>query len=187
MSISVTPDLLPEVEAFLGQGPLPGWIGGQRAESSQFQEIRGVFQDFRNREGEPQQVAEALVVALEDLPYVADAMTVSELTSGPAADSFAVLMRNSYHPSRWIGGVGSQGSGVVFRWAEGLYPSTSRRGTGHGTPYYYDRHVPLIFYGSGVDAGTSTESVRTVDIAPTLAWLAGVAAPTDLDGRPLFN
>jgi hypothetical protein len=127
------------------------------------------------------------VAALEELPFVADALTVSELTTGPPDDSFAGLIRNSYHPSRWIGGSGSQGSGVVFRWAEAIYPSTSRRGTGHGTPYFYDRHVPLVFYGTGVEPGVAGAPVRTVDIAPTLAWLAGVAVPTDLDGRPLFE
>ncbi len=62
------------------------------------------------------------------------------------------------------------------------FPSTSARGTGHGTPYYFDRYVPLIFYGTGVKAGVSHYPVRTVDIAPTLAELAGIGTPSDLDG-----
>ena len=114
-------------------------------------------------------------------------MTCLELTTPPPADSFAVLMRNSYHPDRWIGGSGSQGSGVVFRFVEGYYPDPRTRGTGHGTPYYYDRHVPLIFFGAGVEAGVSPDPVRSVDIAPTLAGLAGIATPPDLDGQPLLR
>lgn len=161
--------------------------GGQRATSEQFGILRQTFLSFRDREGESGQVADSLVAALEELPFVADAMTLSELTTGAPADSFADFMRNSYHPARWIGGSGSQGSGVVFRWVEALYPSTARLGTGHGTPYYYDRYVPLIFYGAGVESGASTEAVRSVDIAPTLARLGGIATPPDLDGRPILE
>lgn len=55
----------------------------------------------------------------------------------------------------------------------------------HGSPYYYDRHVPIIFMGRRVPAGASEEPVSTVDVAPTLARLAGIEAPNDLDGRVL--
>lgn len=158
-----------------------------RATSEDFALLRQTFQTFREAEGDPQEVADSLAATLERLPFVADALSVLELTTPPPADSFVVLMRNSYHSDRWVGGSGSQGSGVVFRFVEGYYPSTSARGTGHGTPYYYDRHVPLIFYGAGVKAGVSHDPVMTVDIAPTLAGLAGIGTPFDLDGRPLFR
>ena len=171
---------IPEYLVELGQE-------GSRATSDHFRALRNTFQAFRDQAGDPMDVADALVDALEQYPFVGDALTVTELTSGTAADSFVVLMRNSYNPSRWIGGYGSQGSDVVFRFAENYYPSSSLRGTGHGSPYYYDRHVPLIFLGVGVEAGASSESVRTVDIAPTLARLARITAPPDLDGRPLFE
>ena len=96
-------------------------------------------------------------------------------------------MRNSYHPDRWLPQSGSQGSDVLVRFVEAHYVSSSARGTGHGTPYYYDRHVPLVFFGPGVDPGISVEPVRSVDIAPTLAALADIETPSDLDGQPLFR
>ena len=52
----------------------------------------------------------------------------------------------------------------------------------HGSPYDYDSHVPLIFYGAGVKPGRHTEFVRTVDLAPTLAAIAGVKPTERLDG-----
>ncbi|MFC1574800.1 hypothetical protein ACFL3Z_01845 [Gemmatimonadota bacterium] len=158
-----------------------------RASRDQFTALRNTFERFQEAEGDPLHVADSLVTALEALPFIGDALTVSDLTSGPPADSFAVFMRNSYHPDRWTGGYGSQGSGVLFRFVEGFFPSTSPQGSGHGNPYHYDRHVPLIFYGAGVESGISMEAVRTVDIAPTLARLAGIPVPSDLDGQPLLQ
>jgi hypothetical protein len=52
----------------------------------------------------------------------------------------------------------------------------------HGSPRDYDSHVPLIFYGAGVRPGRYTEFVRTVDLAPTLAAIAGVKPTERLDG-----
>jgi hypothetical protein len=55
----------------------------------------------------------------------------------------------------------------------------------HGSPYDYDAHVPLVFYGAGVRAGTYDEFARSVDIAATLAAIVGVKPLEALDGVPL--
>jgi predicted AlkP superfamily pyrophosphatase or phosphodiesterase len=52
----------------------------------------------------------------------------------------------------------------------------------HGSPYDYDSNVPLVFYGAGVKPGKHGEFVRTVDLAPTLAALAGVKPTQAIDG-----
>ena len=52
----------------------------------------------------------------------------------------------------------------------------------HGSPYDYDAHVPLIFYGPWFRTGRYDEPVKTVDIAPTLATVAGVKPTERLDG-----
>jgi arylsulfatase A-like enzyme len=56
----------------------------------------------------------------------------------------------------------------------------------HGSPYELDRMVPLLFMGPGVTPGLSDLQARTVDVAPTLARLAGIPFPDGLDGRPLL-
>jgi Type I phosphodiesterase / nucleotide pyrophosphatase len=51
---------------------------------------------------------------------------------------------------------------------------TRDTGTGHGTPYYYDQHVPLLLMGLGIQAGEYFERVTPADIAPTLAAICGI-------------
>jgi predicted AlkP superfamily pyrophosphatase or phosphodiesterase len=46
------------------------------------------------------------------------------------------------------------------------YPST---GTSHGTPYSYDTHVPLIFYGWNIPKGETADRKVITEIAPTLS------------------
>jgi predicted AlkP superfamily pyrophosphatase or phosphodiesterase len=58
-------------------------------------------------------------------------------------------------------------------------------GTSHGSPYLYDRAVPLLLHGPGVAPGHISGPAGPVDIAPTLARLIGLAVPPDLDGRDL--
>jgi predicted AlkP superfamily pyrophosphatase or phosphodiesterase len=52
----------------------------------------------------------------------------------------------------------------------------------HGSPYDYDSHVPLIFFGPWFAPGRYPEFVRTVDLAPTLAAVAGVKPAERIDG-----
>jgi predicted AlkP superfamily pyrophosphatase or phosphodiesterase len=57
-------------------------------------------------------------------------------------------------------------------------------GTGHGTPYYYDQHVPLFLMGWGIQPGDYFGRVTPADIAPTLAELCGITLSSS-DGRVL--
>lgn len=57
-------------------------------------------------------------------------------------------------------------------------------GTTHGTPYAYDREVPVAFLGAGVATGRFSTHATPLDIAPTLAALGGLALPRT-DGRVL--
>lgn len=56
-------------------------------------------------------------------------------------------------------------------------------GTTHFTPYSYDRHVPLGFYGAPFKPGTYLEHAEPVDIAATFAALLRVNRPTACVGR----
>ena len=51
---------------------------------------------------------------------------------------------------------------------------TRSYGTGHGTPYNYDQHVPILLMGFGIQHGEYYTEATPADIAPTLAILCGI-------------
>ncbi len=58
-------------------------------------------------------------------------------------------------------------------------------GTGHGSHYTYDTHVPMIFYGAGINAGSSLEYHPITNVAPTMAILLGLKLPSGCTGQPV--
>jgi predicted AlkP superfamily pyrophosphatase or phosphodiesterase len=83
--------------------------------------------------------------------------------------------RNSYSP---------EGSWYVMGIPD-IYSVGSLKGTDHATPYSYDTHVPLLLYGLPFQPGTYREPAEPIDLAPTLASLLGINAPTHSVGRVL--
>ena len=65
------------------------------------------------------------------------------------------------------------------------YVLFEENGADHGSPYTYDAHVPLLFYGLPFQPGTYRTSVEPVDMVATLASLLGVNAPSHAVGRVL--
>ena len=59
--------------------------------------------------------------------------------------------------------------------------------TTHGSPYNYDTHVPVLFFGRGVRPGKFFVEASPSDIAPTLAALLGVEPPSNVVGRVLVE
>jgi hypothetical protein len=129
--------------------------------------------------GEPDRAE--LIRRLEMQDYIADVMSLDQLAGPLSGDSLVALYQRSYFPGRVPGFFAREG--LIVRTTEGVH--TGPEPTTHGSPYLYDRHVPLIFIGRGVKPGSSDARVRSVDVAPTLAGLAGIPTPEDLDGRPL--
>lgn len=109
---------------------------------------------------------------LEDMPMPTGA--VEEWTLAERA-------RASYHPDR------SGDFIVLLKRAVTPIASTARGYVAtHGSPWDYDRRVPILFWRQGLQHFEQPMSVKTVDIAPTLASMAGIKIPADeIDGRCL--
>ena len=52
-----------------------------------------------------------------------------------------------------------------------------KTGTTHGSGYSYDTHVPLLFFGNGIDQGASSTYYPITNIAATLANLLDIEFP----------
>jgi predicted AlkP superfamily pyrophosphatase or phosphodiesterase len=58
----------------------------------------------------------------------------------------------------------------------------------HGSPWDYDRRVPILFWRKGMPAAAYDTPIETVDIMPTLAAMIGLAIlPGSVDGRCLVG
>jgi predicted AlkP superfamily pyrophosphatase or phosphodiesterase len=128
-------------------------------------------------------LGDAELRAIEALDGVAAVYAIAALARGEQPDSFAPLYRASFFPGR-IPEMVSTG-GLFIRLDSGVIADDKTDRSNHGTPYWYDRHVPLLFLGAGVQSGRSEQPVFTHDVAPTLARLARVQAPDGLDGHAL--
>ncbi len=74
---------------------------------------------------------------------------------------------------------------VLFVLQSGWIPAGFSTGTTHGSPYNYDTHVPLLWYGFGVNKGNANEAVYTPDIAATVAAILQIQPPSACTGEPI--
>jgi alkaline phosphatase len=120
-------------------------------------------------------------------PQVAAVFTAAELRrmpspTGPVDEwSLAERFRASYDPER--------SGDLLVALKPHVTPIADAKSTyvaTHGSPWNYDRRVPLIFYRPGAIGFEQPLPVETVDILPTLAGL--IALPiekSEIDGRCL--
>jgi predicted AlkP superfamily pyrophosphatase or phosphodiesterase len=124
---------------------------------------------------EPAALRAAIAEAARTVPWIEDAYTKEQLDAD-GGDPWLVLFQRSQHPER--------GPDVALRpepWLLFDFPE----GTSHGSPYPYDRRVPLAFLGAGIRPQRRFDAASPTDVVPTLLAHLGLALPADLDGRVL--
>ena len=67
----------------------------------------------------------------------------------------------------------------------GWTSSSNAVGTTHSSPYTYDTHVPILFFGFGIKNGSSVQYHTITDIAPTLSVLLKIKFPSGCTGQPV--
>ncbi len=99
-------------------------------------------------------------------------------------DGLEKRLQNGYHQKR--------SGDVMIIYEPGYYQPyrsvnaiSEIRGTGHGTGYTYDTHVPLIWYGKNIPAGRSVRAVAITDIVPSIAMMLNLQFPNACSGEPL--
>jgi hypothetical protein len=99
------------------------------------------------------------------------------LSEPPAGDPYFHLFRNSFFQPRT--------PHLMVLQKKHSYIDNRPGGTGHGTAYEYDRHVPIVWMGAGVKPGAHAALAGPEDIAPTLAKMLGIDYPLEYDSRLL--
>ena len=127
----------------------------------------------------------AVIDTVRAQPGVAEIFRAEQVQNRPATQSLIrTALADSYFPGR---------SGDLFivpkpYWLMDRNPPGTNRayGAGHGMPYNYDQHVPILFMGFGIRPGEYLDPVTPADIAPTLASLCGITLSTR-DGHALVQ
>jgi predicted AlkP superfamily pyrophosphatase or phosphodiesterase len=111
--------------------------------------------------------------AIRSVAGVADVFRADQVANRPATHNpLLEAMADSYFAGR-------SGDLLIVPkayWLMDGTPAGKTRsyGTGHGTPYNYDQHVPILLMGYGIQPGEYDGEATPADIAPTLASLCGI-------------
>ncbi len=133
----------------------------------------GIFDRLRAR---PQDLA-SVSDLVRGTPGVAAVFTTDQLRSpGAGCDTLCRAAVASHFPGR---------SGDLIL-APKPYWITTGKGTTHGSANAYDQRVPVIVLGPGVKPGVYPRPASPLDVAPTLAELAGITLARP-DGRVLVE
>ena len=110
---------------------------------------------------------------LTNYPQIAHVMTRDDLIGSEFAEGIPALIQQGFNQKR---------SGDVAFVLDPAVISYSKKGSTHGSGQPYDTHAPLLFYGEGIQAGSTTKKTIITDIAPTIAALLGIAFPNGTTG-----
>ena len=128
-------------------------------------------------------------IPLEDIQKKVARFLV-QFTGVASAYPYTAFEANDFsngHLKRIVNSFSPQRSGDVIIT---LNPGWVEKGdyvTNHNSPYEYDSHVPLIWYGWTVNRSSVTRKVSIADIAPTLSSLCNVPFPNACTGEPLLE
>lgn len=123
-----------------------------------------VFIDHSKAGGDIKRVRERVKEILMDKDFVLRAYTSDEIKTLQPRDFIDSLIINGFY----------EGAGIDVVYVPKPYWifSSYESGTNHGSPYFYDTHVPLIFYG--LETGKDNEKCSITIISRKLREILGL-------------
>lgn len=110
--------------------------------------------------------------------YIKRVYTEEEVANANASDYYLNFVSKGYDPT--------QNGELVLIFKPG-YVEYSSTGTTHGSPYSYDTHVPLIFFGWNIKKGQTHDRKEITQIAPTVTQMLKITMPNSTDGKVLLE
>ena len=130
------------------------------------------------RKLELSRVQNLLADFLREQPGIAQVNTTTQLLNGGYTTGLEAMLRAGLYYPRF--------GDVRYELLPG-YTGDLGVGASHGTGYAYDTHVPLLWWGAGISAGTSYHYQTITDIAPTAAMLLDSKLPSACTGQPIVE
>lgn len=123
-----------------------------------------------------EEVQQKVVDFMIQFDGIANAVSSSTLMRSEFNKGMYEKMQNSFNQRR---------SGDVMLnlkpgWLEDITLTSSSN-----SPYVYDTHIPLIWYGWRIKRQEQSEKVEITDIAPTISFLLNIAKPNGSTGKTL--
>lgn len=148
--------------------------------------IYSSYQVFLNRDLIASKELSLAGVQAESARFLAEfeGVASTNTASNFSAEGYATGLQAMYQRGFYF-----QRSGDIYiqlkpGWIERHY----KPGTSHGSPYDYDTHVPLIFYGWGIPEGETHKKTSITQVAPTISSLIDIPFPSGTRSRTLnFN
>lgn len=108
--------------------------------------------------------------------YIKNVYTEEQIQQSSPTDMYLQAIARGYDPK--------QNGELIMLYKPG-YVEYSSTGTTHGSPYSYDTHVPVLFYGWNIPKGESFVKKYITQIAPTLAQKLKLTMPNGTDCQVL--
>lgn len=132
---------------------------------------------LERRKASPEEAEIIASAAIRQVPGIAECFTRTQIAFGKMPQTaVARSVAEGFYPHR---------NGDLVIVPQPFFLAGETIVASHGTPYSYDTHVPVIFYGAGVQAGIFTRLSSPLDIAPTLAAILRIEQPSNSVGHLL--
>lgn len=122
------------------------------------------------------QVRASIATELMTYPEIQQVFTADQMLQSDFTEGIPAIFQKGFNPKR--------SGDLLLVFAPG-YANYSQTGSTHGSPYPYDTHIPLLFFGKGIKPGNTVRRTTIPDIAPTVAALLGIAFPNGTTGEPI--
>jgi arylsulfatase A-like enzyme len=142
--------------------------------NQQFFLNRKLIEEQKLSHQEVQQLTADYLIGIEGVQYT---FTAHQLHHYEYQNSFYSLIQKGFNQKR--------SGDVVIALNSGWIEWNSPTGTTHGSCFSYDTHVPLLFWGKGIQQGVSDDYISICDIAPTVSTLLGISFPNGCTGQPI--
>ncbi|MBU1345846.1 MAG: alkaline phosphatase family protein [Alphaproteobacteria bacterium] len=132
------------------------------------------------------EIAAAAVEMLRAEPVVVGAWTIEDVLASPLPSPGHSPQELSLLQRHRLSAVAGRSPDIVLALQPNTTTVAGRVGgtlSTHGTPWDYDRGVPIVFWSPGMTGQERFFPARTIDIAPTLANVVGVEMPEAVEGR----